>query len=401
MNCTFCNSKLSHILDMGHVALAGAFLKHENFKAEKKYPLRLMFCESCYSVQLADMVPVEVLFRDYFYASSATKTVSAHFDDQAAMIAAMKPQCVMEIGCNDGVLLKALSARGVPMLIGVDPSSLTEYLEVPSARVVNEFFTHTLAAGLCKADVVVANNVFAHVDDVHDFTKGVYEVLSDDGTFIMEAHHLGAMVSGLQYDWIYHEHRYYYSLMSLEKHFAKHGMSVYRVEPLSLHGGSMRYFICKTGRKPVEASVAILRNTEYSQGLHRIQTFQRFAEAVHGHRMEMRRIVSGLRLQETQLAGYGASGRANTMLQWCGFDVDYIIDDSPVKQGFYTPGTHIPIHAKEHMDDKRPECIVIFAWSYLDEIARRCSSYTGSMLVPLPKIRTRRMLEHRGKRVML
>lgn len=370
--CRFCGTELVVVLDFGQVALAGGFLKPEHFKEEKKYPLRLCFCESCYSVQLADRVEPDVMFRDYFYFSSATETIRDHFRQYAReVVERFNPKTVIEIGCNDGVLIGPLREAGV-RAIGVDPSST-----VPVGDdIVNDYFTDKVAKEIGRVDLVIANNVFAHIDDIHTTTRAIRLSLKDDGVCIIEAHYLGDMISGLQYDWIYHEHIYYYSLLSLEKHFQSYGMRVFDVKPVKTHGGSMRYYI-SADRRPESQAVRDLRKIERESGLDRIETFTTFAARVERHRDELSSMLSAL----PGVVGYGASGRANTVIQYCGLNLDYIVDDAPAKHGFYTPGSHIPIKASSAISEERPDHVVVFAWTYADEIRKKCDL---PMIVPFP-----------------
>lgn len=372
--CSFCNKPLQVIHDFGKVALAGGFLKPEQFKSEQKYPLRLCYCHNCHAVQVADRINPDEMFREYFYFSSANETMRRHFREYADyVVERFHPKKVIEIGCNDGVLMTPLLERGINV-IGVDPSST-----VPRGRrIVNDYFTPEVARRVGKADMVIANNVFAHIDDIKTATRAVVDALKDNGVFVMEVHYLGDMISDLQYDWIYHEHIYYYSLMSLEKHMANHGLRVFDVKRVKTHGGSMRYYICKDDR-PECVAVQILREEEKAAGLDKFETFARFSERISLHSSELREILHG-----TRVVGYGASGRANAVIQYCGLKVDYIIDDAPAKHGFYTPGAHVPIYGRGKLDTDKPEKVVVFAWSYLGEIGAKCDV---PMIAPFPEIR--------------
>lgn len=378
--CSFCGSPTKQILDFGDVALAGAFLKPEEFAAEKKYPLSLEFCESCYLLQVPQKIPPDVLFREYFYHSSAIETIKDHSVRLAHEIAEMNPRRVVEIGCNDGVLLKPLSELGVKS-IGVDPSMVAGEINDPNITVINECFGIGVVDG--KADVIVANNVFAHIADIKSATQAVKDLLDDNGIFMFEVNRLDSMISFLQYDWIYHEHLYYYSLLTLQKHFAKYGLEVFDCKRLANHAGSMRYYVGHKGAHDVKRSVDKQVEREKWQRLDSIDTFRRFAEKAHAHREEMIEVIDGW---DGVVAGYGACGRTNTMLQWCGLgkdDIAYIVDDAPAKQGFYTPGTHIPVVPRDKL---YADHLIVFAWSFLQEIEKKCGNM--DLVVPLPHIYT-------------
>lgn len=369
-SCSFCGETLHLVHDFGKVALAGGFLKPEQFEAEKKYPLRLCYCHKCHAVQLADKVSPDVMFRNYFYFSSSNETIRRHFREYAAdVVNRFNPKTVIEIGCNDGVLLTPLREAGI-RVIGIDPSST-----VPKGPdIINDYFTPEIARKLGKMDVVIANNVFAHIEDIHAATRAVSEAMRDDGVFIMEAHYLGDMLERLQYDWVYHEHIYYYSLLSLEKHLSGYGLRVFHTKHVSTHGGSMRYYICKDNREESQ-NVSALREYEKEMALDEFETYRLFSERIEKHRESLLGLVG------SKVVGYGASGRANAIIQYCGLVVDYIVDDAPAKHGFYTPGTHIPIYSSDMLETDRPDEIIVFAWSYLDEIQSKCDL---PMIVPFP-----------------
>ena len=370
--CTFCGKGMNLIHDFGEVALAGGFLKPEQFESEKKYPLRLCYCESCHSVQLADKVDPDVMFRDYFYFSSANETIKRHFREYAKeVVDRFSPRTAIEIGCNDGVLLSPLRSLGVTVT-GVDPSST-----VPQGpNIVNDYFTPQVAKQIGPVDMVVANNVFAHIQDIHQTTRAVSVALKDDGVFIIEVHYLGDMIDSTQYDWIYHEHIYYYSLLSLERHLNSHGFRVFDVKRVKTHGGSMRVYACKDEREELP-SVYEWRRREAGK-LDKLSTYLRFSSRINEHREAMQEALKG------KIVGYGASGRANALIQYCGLDVSYIVDDAPAKHGFYTPGSHIPIYSRDKLQEERPERIIVFAWGYLEEIQSKCDI---AMVVPFPSVR--------------
>jgi len=372
--CSFCGKHSRLIHDFGEVALAGGFLKPEQFKDEKKYPLRLCYCESCHSVQIADKVDPDVMFRDYFYFSSANETIRRHFREYAQeVVERFSPRSAVEIGCNDGVMLSPLRALGVTVT-GVDPSSTVPH----GAHIINDYFTPKVAKSIGKVDMVVANNVFAHISDIHDATRAVSEVLKDDGVFVMEVHYLGDMIDGVQYDWIYHEHIYYYSLISLERHLSVHGLRVFDVKHVPTHGGSMRYYACKDNREELP-SVGELRRQEAGK-LDQLGTFLRFSRSIVEHCENLKRATEG-----KKVVGYGASGRANAIIQYCNLDIAYMVDDAPAKHGFFTPASHIEIFPSDKLKNESGDTVILaFAWGYIDELQSR---WNLPMTVPFPSIR--------------
>lgn len=405
--CAFCDgSKLGAIMDFGEVALAGAFLKPEQFAAERKYPLRLFFCHSCYAVQVVDYVPAEVLFTDYFYFSSSIGTLREHFKAYAAELTQRflrepKSAAVLEFGCNDGVLLKPLADQGIGKVLGVDPAT-NVVATIGDARVtvVNDFFTEAVAERIVAEhgalDMVMANNVYAHIPDIQGTTRAVHRVLGDDGVFVFEVHYLGKVVDEMQYDMIYHEHLYYYSLLSAIEHFKRHAMVVFDVKPVPIHAGSMRFYVCKEGSrhaKAISPAVTELRDRERERGFDRFETFREFSTRVAEQKRQLVDLLTRLRREGKRIAGYGASGRANTMIQYCGLSrehLEYMIDDAPAKIGFHTPGSHFPIRSSAVLREPNPpDYLLIFAWSFFAEIKARNAGYLangGKMILPLPEV---------------
>ncbi len=378
MKCVFCDCALDQVMDFGEVALAGGFLKAEAFAAEKKYPLRLGWCHYCSAVQLIDRLDPDVMFRDYFYFSSATESVRKHAREYAAeVVKRFQPLSAIEIGCNDGVMLEPLRQAGVSVF-GVDPSST-----VPKGPdIVNEYFTEEVAANIGPVDLVIANNVFAHVRDIHGLTQAIARALKPGGVFVMEVHYLGDMVGDLQYDWIYHEHLYYYSLKVLEEHFARHGMVVFDVKKVNMHGGSMRYYVCRNGQRSESEDVQRLRMYETLLCLDRKKTYTDFADRIKHHGEQLRGLMSR---HSGRIAGYGAGGRANALIQYTGIKLDYIVDDAPAKQGYFTPGSHIPIRPREELENSPPASVMVFPAGYVDEIRAKCGNLR--VIVPLPNVR--------------
>jgi methylation protein EvaC len=396
---------MNQIMDFGDVALAGAFLKPEQFASEQRYPLRLFFCADCYAVQVVDKVAATVLFQDYFYFSSSIKTLADHFREYAAEVTkrfvTSERAAVLEFGCNDGVLLRPLADQGIKTVIGVDPATnVVRTIDDPRITVVNDFFTEPIAEQIVgrhgKIDMVMANNVYAHIPDIQGITRAIRAVLADDGVFIFEVHYLGKVVKEMQYDMIYHEHLYYYSLLSAIEHFKRHDMVVFDVKPVPIHAGSMRFYVAKQGSRHasrVSDAVIALEREERSLGFDRKETFSRFASNVAERRHQLMRLLDKLRAAGRTVAGYGASGRANTMIQYCriGHDnMEYMIDDAPAKLGYYTPGSHFVIRPSAALNEAdAPDYVLVFAWSFLDEIARKNQRYLangGQMIVPLPAV---------------
>jgi methylation protein EvaC len=397
---------MTEIINLGQVALAGAFLKPEDFSSEGFYPLRLYFCSDCFAVQVIDKVSANVLFEKYFYFSSSIRTLREHFQNYAAEVTArfLKPESstVIEFGCNDGVLLRPLADQRIRTVIGVDPATnVVETIDDSRITVINDFFNEAVSEKIIadhgKADMVVANNVYAHIPDIQGVTRAVRNVLDDEGVFVFEVHYLGKIVNELQYDMIYHEHLYYYSLLGLMNHFDRYDMMVFDVKAVPIHAGSMRYYVCKKGTKrgsSVSPEVTALKKAEHANEFHRLETYARFASGVAERKERLMDLLARLKLEGKRVAGYGASGRANTIIQYCGINhrqLEYMIDDAPAKSGFYTPGSHFLIHPSSVLEQPSPpDYLLVFAWSFLDEIVKKCTKYLGSggrIIVPLPDVK--------------
>ena len=404
--CAFCaGHSLETIVDFGPVALAGAFTKPEQFSAEQRFPLRVAFCEDCCALQLPDVIDPAALFGDYFYFSSAIRSLREHFADYADEVVARfltpREAVAVEIGCNDGILLKPLADRGVRHVIGVDPATnILHAIADSRITTINDFFSRDVAARIRAAhgaaDLVIANNVFAHIPDINGTTQAIAGLLADDGVFAFEVQYLGSIVQGLQYDMIYHEHLYYYSLLALENHLSRHGLTLFDLKRIPIHGGSIRYYACKSTShraRAISQRVASLREEELNLGYNRVATFRRFAGEIAKRKNTLMEILARERRAGKRIAGYGASGRANTIIQYCGIGrehLDCIIDDAPAKWGYFTPGSHLEIRPNEALNTAPPDYLVVFAWGYLNEIADKCKSFLdggGKMIVPLPEVR--------------
>lgn len=404
--CAFCNSKrLGLVMDFGEVGLAGAFLKPEQFATERTFPMRLHFCKDCYAVQVTDKVPADFMFKDYFYFSSSIATLREHFKDYAAEVTKRflvpASATVLEFGCNDGVLLRPLADQGIRTVIGVDPASnVVATIDDARVKLINNYFTEAVARQVVgdygKVDLIMANNVYAHIPDIQGTTRAVAAALHPDGVFAFEVHYLGKVIEEMQYDMIYHEHRCYYSLLSVMNHLARYDMMVFDIKAIPIHAGSIRFYACKTGSKhgrAVSPAVTALEAEERARGLDRYETFQKFSAAVAAHRDRLIELLAGLRRQGKRIAGYGASGRANTIIQYCGIShdlLDYMIDDAPAKVGFYTPKSHFEILPGSILNrDNPPDYLLIFAWTFFDEIRKKNRNYLargGRMILPLPEV---------------
>ena len=406
LNCRFCNSnKIEKIIDFGEVGLAGGFLLPNEFPKEKTYPQQLYFCEDCFLLQIINKVDSKLLFKDYFYFSSAIATLRKHFREYAEEVTKEflipDKSTVLEIGCNDGILLKPFIELGIKKVIGVDPSSnVISTIKDPNIITINDFLTEKLSESIVnkygKVDLICANNVFAHINDMHDITRAIKNLLKPSGVFIFEVHYIGSLIDEVQYDMIYHEHIYYYSLITLQKFFSRFELEIFNIKSIPIHGGSMRYYVRKIDKlknEKISLKVINLQKNELQKGYNFKKTFINYAKDVETTKLNLMSLLHKLKNNENTIVGYGASGRANTLIQYCNIDtnlLDYIIDDSPMKQGYYTPKSHLEIRSRESLKEKMPDYILIFAWSFFNEIIEKNISYLHEgvkFIIPLPEVK--------------
>ncbi|MDP2933967.1 MAG: class I SAM-dependent methyltransferase, partial [bacterium] len=405
-NCRFCNgTNLAKILDFGNVPLAGGFLKEQDFAEEKFYPLDLSFCTDCCLVQVTNVVPADILFKNYFYFSSSIGTLVQHCAEFAKetverfLKGVLKPS-VFEIGCNDGVLLKPFASMGV-RAVGVDPATnVVNSITARDITVINDFFTEK-AAGRIRAehgtfDAIVSSYSFAHIDDMRDVMKGIKILLKDNGFFIFEVYYLGTLIDEMQYDMIYHEHMSYYSLQSLMLFLKQFGMEIFDVKfTPGVRSGAVRFYAKNIGGREEKPTVAFRNMMKYEKekGFDKVETYLDYAGKVRGTKEELLKVLDNLKKEGATIIGYGASGRGTTIMNYCGIDgryLDYVVDDAPAKHGFFTPGTHVPIYPWEHTKQTQfPHYALLFAWSFINEVRKRREDYLragGKFIVPLPKV---------------
>ena len=398
-NCRLCNSEnFETFLRLGTMPLAGDFLNQEDVGKEKSYPLDVCFCKDCASVQVVEMVSRDTFFRDYRYLSSVTgKSVLEHFKAYAFEIKErFLPEngFVIEIACNDGILLEPLKNLELSVL-GVDPAkNVVKIAKEKGLDVIDDYFGLGLSKQILekyeKADVIVGNAVFAHVDNLDNILLGVKNLLKDNGVFIFEVNYLGDMIDELQYDVIYHEHTMYHSILTLQRFLKKFEMKIFDVKHLDIRGGIIRiYSSFNDANYEVSGNVQSLINLELEKGYNKFETFQEFACKCEEHKVSMLNLLDDLKKQGKKIIGYGMSGRGNTMLNYwkVGTDViDYGIDASPERYGRFVPGMHIPIKPPQPTIDAN--YILLLAWIFAADIIEKESSFIkngGKFLIPFPK----------------
>lgn len=403
--CRLCRgTDLKLFLDFGDVPLAGAFLKPAALDQERYYPLGMQFCESCSNVQVNTVIPVDVLFKNYFYFSSAIQTLRQHFGELAAEIQQRfdlsQQSLIVEIGCNDGVFLRHVAALGIRN-VGVDPAtnvvaSIADEGVVAINTCFNKASAHDIVSDHGKANAVVSSFSFAHIDDMDDVMRGIDEVLLDDGVFIFEIYYLGIVIEGMQYDMMYHEHMSYYTLKCLERFLGTYDFEIFDIKLIPLRSGAVRFYAQRRfgGRHSQTPQVAIQRSYEREQGLLESRTYEGFGARVDQTRVDLLRLLDSIRRENKTIIGYGASGRATMIMNYCGLDqgyLDFVVDDAPAKHGFLTPGTHVPIRPWSYVEDseRQPDYAVVFAWPFIEEVRKRRQDYLtqgGRFIVPLPTV---------------
>jgi len=369
---------------------------------EPFYPLHVYVCEHCFLVQLEEYVSPETIFSEYAYFSSYADTWLQHakaYTDMVVERFKLHGQSqVVELASNDGYLLQYFVRKGIPAL-GVEPAANVARVAMDKGIPTHvKFFgqktAHELSVGQGQADLLIGNNVLAQVLDLNDFIAGMKLLLKPEGVITMEFPHLRRLMGGNQFDTIYHEHFSYFSFMTVEKIFTAHDLSLFDVEELPTHGGSLRIYACHDhdGSKPFSRRVSELRGQEEAFGFTRLETYSSFAERVKETKRKLLEFLIRVKREGKSVAGYGAPGKGNTLLNYCGIRtdfLDYTVDRNPYKQGKLTPGTHIPIYPPDKIRETRPDYVLILPWNLKDEIVEQNSyirEWGGRFVVPIPEV---------------
>ncbi len=399
--CRVCDStNLLVFLQLGPTPVPNGFLKaHHRHKAERFYPLDVCFCRDCGLVQLAHVVSPKVMFKNYVYIPSTSTTMREHFSKLAKNAVeaakAKKEELVVDIGSNDGTLLKAFKAHGM-VVLGVDPAeNLVKKANKEGVNTLCALFTKEVAVKLKKkygqAKIITGTNVVAHIHNLHDFLEGIKVLLSDSGLFIAEFPYLIDLLEKVEFDTVYQEHLSYFSITPLSKLIKRHGLYLVDVQRLSVHGGSIRVFISKRPHKK-SSQVKKLLELENRKEILKVQTYLKFGKKVDKVRHELVQLLWGLRLKNQKVVGYGASAKGNIILNYCRIGpetLDYIVDSIPYKQGKFTPGMHIPILPESELLKDKPDYTLILAWNFADEIIKKQSEYRkkgGKFILATPKL---------------
>jgi 2-polyprenyl-3-methyl-5-hydroxy-6-metoxy-1,4-benzoquinol methylase len=402
-NCRFCRMPLwQTFVDLGMSPLCESYLTSNELNSmERFYPLHVQVCEKCYLVQLEEYVSPENIFSEYAYFSSYAESWLKHAADYVGMICqrlelGANSLCV-ELASNDGYLLQYLVKKGIPVM-GVEPAvNVAKVAERRGIPTLVKFFGVRTAQEMVeqgqRADLVVGNNVLAQVPDINDFVAGIKVLLKPAGVATLEFPHLMRLMEQTQYDTIYHEHFSYFSLITVEKIFAAHGMVLFDVEEIPTHGGSIRIYLrhSEDGAKLVTARVVNMRTCELAAGLDQMKTYESFSEKVKESKRALLELLIQLRREGKRVAGYGAPGKGNTLLNYCGIRTDFLdftVDRNPYKHGRYLPGTHIPIYPVDEIARRRPDYILILPWNLKEEIIAQLAyarEWGAKFIVPVPQ----------------
>jgi len=401
--CRACGGDLARtFVDLGSTPLANSYLEPSQLQQdEPRYPLHARVCERCHLVQVDPVVPRDEIFRDYAYFSSYSASWVEHArrfaEDALRELHLTGDSLVVEIASNDGYLLKHFAARGIPVL-GIEPA-----LNVAKVAMEAGIPTETVFFGVetarqlggrgLSADLLVANNVIAHVPDLNDFVAAMAMILKPEGVLSIEFPSLLRLIAGVQFDTIYHEHFSYFSLLTAERALATHGLVVFDVEELGTHGGSLRVWASR-GDHPRSASRRLIeaRQAERDAAMDKSDTYSGFQERAESCRRSLLQFFADARRSGKTIVGYGAAAKGNTLLNYCGItsdDIAYVVDRNPHKQGRVLPGTHVPIEAPYRVRHTRPEYLLILPWNLRDEIMEQMAyirDWGGTFVTPVPEV---------------
>lgn len=400
--CRLCKSKnLVLVLDLGKTALANSFLmKRQLLEKELFFPLGLNFCRDCGQLQISHVVNPELMFRNYVWVSSTSHVTREHFKEYAEeafkKLGMKKDDFVVEMGSNDGVLLRPFKDLGAKVL-GIDPArNVAKRTTLSGIKTLPHFFDTKIAKKIVKeygkAKLVSGNNVFAHIHDLDEIVMGVKNLLEDGGVFVIEFPYLIDFVKKNLFDLIYHEHLSYLAVAPLNKFFKSHDMEIFDVIKTPVHGGSARLYIQRIGGKyKTNNSVNKFIKAEKENKLDTLQTYVKYANSIKNNKENLIKILKDLKGKNKKIVAFGAPAKGNTLLTYFNIDtkiLDYIVDDSSYKHNLYTPGTHIPIYGPEKLETDKPDYIFMLAWNFADDLMKRLKDFKkggGKFIIPVPK----------------
>ncbi len=401
-NCLVCKSEYQPFISFGNQPIANYFLHEKDFGTEYFFEMKVGHCEKCQMVQLVDQPSPEQMFHEnYAFFSSTSEYMKVHFKDFALSIKdtylKSNDPFVVEMGSNDGIMLQNFKNLGYRHL-GVEPSkNVAEVAMGKGINTINSFFNEETAEKIIaqygKADAFLAANVMCHIPFIHSIAKGVKNLLSDKGVLAFEDPYLGDIVQKISYDQIYDEHVFFFSVNSVNNAFKMHGLEVIDCLPQKTHGGSMRYILSHVGAYPISENVKRQLRIEEDLQLSNPATYKKFASNVENSRNDLVNLLKKIKAEGKRVVGYGATSKSTTVLNYCGIGpdlIEFISDTTPIKQGKFTPGTHIPVKAYENFKAKYPEYTLLFAWNHREEIMAKESTYTkdlnGKWITYVPEV---------------
>jgi SAM-dependent methyltransferase len=397
--CRSCGSEgLATFLSLGLMPLANGLLTRAQLdQPEPRFPLEVAFCAACSLVQITETVPPEQLFRSYAYQSSMSDTIVRSASALAERLIASRRldprSLVVEVGSNDGCLLQNYTRGGIPVL-GIEPArNIAEIAEQKGVRTLSEFFGPALARRLAaeygQADIIHANNVFAHIPDLNGAAEAMACLLKPDGRAVIEVPYVKDLIDHVEFDTIYHEHVFYFSLTALVRLFARHALVVADVERIPIHGGTLRLFVGRPEGAVPSGAVRGLLDEEARYGLDVVAFYQDFGHAVEGVRRTLVSQLARLKAEGKRIAAYGASAKGATLLNYCGIGpdtLDFVVDRNPIKQGHYMPGVHVSIRPVAAVLDDMPDYLLLLTWNFAEEIVAQQEEYVrrgGRFILPL------------------
>lgn len=401
--CRFCDHPLTHtFVDLGMSPLSNRYLTTEQLhQMEPFYPLHAYVCDRCLLVQLEEFEAPERIFDDYAYFSSYSDSwlehVRRYVDAVTPRFGLNACSRVIETASNDGYLLQFFKQKGIPVL-GIEPAAnVAQAAERAGIRTLVRFFGTEVATELVsqsiQADLLIANNVLAHVPKLNDFVRGMKLLLAPRGTITIEFPHLARLIEQNQFDTIYHEHFSYFSFLTAEQLFQHHKLIIFDVEELDTHGGSLRLYLkhVEDATRDISARVRTMKEWEIARSYDRLDVYLTFHERVCDTKQKLLSFLISAKRQGKRIVGYGAPAKGNTLLNYCGVRTDFVdftVDRNPYKQGRFLPGTHIPIYAPDKIDEVRPDYLLILPWNLRDEIMQQMSrirTWGGKFIIPIPE----------------
>ncbi len=382
------SNKKSKTFLQTNMPLAGGFLKNDDIENDKSYPLTLSFCEESSSVQVNESINPKILFNKYFYKTGSINTLKDHLKSSADKIKLnYNYNKIIDLGCNDFTFLKNFLNQS-KLIVGVDPSDVSKKNLTDGIVLDNDFFSYEKSKKLKQEhgefDVIFSSNNFAHIENIQDYTNGISNLLSKDGVFVCEVHWIGAIINNMQFSFIYHEHLYYYTLKSLQYLLSKYDLHINDIDEIDIHGGSIRIIASKNNIKSKSVDEFLIKEKEL--GLYNFETYKTFAEKINELKIKNKLFFEVCKKNNKSVIGYGASGQANTIMSFFDItkdDLSYIIDDSPLKHGLFTPKNHIEIKNKDFLLKEKPDYVYVLAYTFFNEIKNRNQEIKSIWVKPI------------------